>query len=53
LIGYNVFKPFAKGDIPLDLYANQIAFLTFISIAGSRSSKQVTHTSHSRPVKTF
>lgn len=34
LIGYNVFRPYVKSPLPLDLFANQIAFLAIEQILG-------------------
>lgn len=34
LIGYNVFRPYVKSSLPLELYANQIAFLAIEQILG-------------------
>lgn len=32
LVGFNVFRPFSNGSIPLELFANQVMFLTIESI---------------------
>lgn len=34
LVGHNVFRPYSKGGVPLDLFANQIAFLAIEQILG-------------------
>lgn len=34
LIGYNVFRPYTKASLPLELFANQIAFLAIEQILG-------------------
>lgn len=34
LIGHHVFRPYAKTGVPLDLFANQIAFLAIEQILG-------------------
>ncbi len=32
MVGFNVFRPFSNGSIPLELFANQVMFLTIESI---------------------
>lgn len=32
MVGFNVFRPFSNGSIPLELYANQVMFLTIETI---------------------
>lgn len=32
MVGFNVFRPFASGSIPLELFANQVMFLTIENI---------------------
>lgn len=43
VVGFNVFKPYSKAPIPLELYANQIAFLTVETILGWLSSISEDH----------
>jgi hypothetical protein len=39
MIGFNAFRTFAQGNIPLELYANQVMFLTIESILSWLSSQ--------------
>lgn len=39
MIGFNVFRPFSKGDITLELFANQVMFLTIENILSWLSSQ--------------
>lgn len=39
MIGFNVFRPFSNGNIPFELFANQVMFLTIESILSWLSSQ--------------
>lgn len=42
MVGFNVFRPFSRGDIPLELFANQVMFLTIENILSWLSSQSDT-----------
>ena len=42
MVGFNVFRPFSSGSIPLELYANQVIFLTIESILSWLSTQPET-----------
>lgn len=40
MVGFNVFRPFSNGSIPLELYANQVMFLTIETILSWLSAQR-------------